>query len=198
MKKLIAALLIGFSANVFAIPMDNLGFESGLTGYTTAGDVSTVGGAVAVGGTVYSPTEGASMAQLTGCGVNTAQYGGTCGATMTTTLTLYAGQSFSFDWAFLGGDYIPFNDFSLFVGDTGYLLSNIATVGDYGDSGWQTFTWVAAADFSGDITWVVSNFSDTALQSTLLVDNIQTVSEPAMLALFSLGLIGLGVARRRV
>ena len=39
---------------------------------------------------------------------------GTVGSILETAITLAPGEKFSFDWAFLGNDLIPYNDFALF------------------------------------------------------------------------------------
>jgi hypothetical protein len=53
-------------------------------------------------------------------GVNTSQFfnataqAGTVGSMLETAITLNPGAPFSFDWAFLGNDMSPWNDFALF------------------------------------------------------------------------------------
>ena len=53
-------------------------------------------------------------------GVTTSQFSnatgqaGTVGSILETALTLTPGTTFSFDWAFLGSDFSPWNDFALF------------------------------------------------------------------------------------
>jgi hypothetical protein len=39
---------------------------------------------------------------------------GTVGSILETAITLAPGEKFSFDWAFLGNDLTPYNDFALF------------------------------------------------------------------------------------
>jgi hypothetical protein len=104
----------------------NLGFENGnLTGYNVLPNSSFANvyhSVKATLGTVYAPTEGVYLAGLLGLstGVNTSQFhngtgqAGTVGAILETGITLAAGAPFSFDWAFLASDTIPWDDFSLF------------------------------------------------------------------------------------
>jgi hypothetical protein len=103
----------------------NQGFELGnLTGYTLVGtSFATVSTSeTAVNYTTYSPTQGDFLAVIQGLynGVATSQFSnasgqaGTVGSILETEITLAAGGTFSFDWAFLGNDFSPWNDFALF------------------------------------------------------------------------------------
>jgi hypothetical protein len=107
----------------------NQGFELGnLTGYILASDssgtsfamVSTA--ATAISGNTYVPTQGDFLLVLQGIsnGVPTSGFPnatgqiGTVGSILETAITLAPGEKFSFDWAFLGNDFSPYNDFALF------------------------------------------------------------------------------------
>jgi hypothetical protein len=103
----------------------NQGFELGnLTGYNLVGtSFANVSDSVtAYSYTTYTPTVGYYFADLQGLynGVATSQFSnatgqaGTVGSILETALTLGAGATFSFDWAFLGSDFSPWNDFALF------------------------------------------------------------------------------------
>jgi hypothetical protein len=114
----------------------NKGFELGnLTGYTLVGtSFATVSTSeTAISYNTYSPTQGEFLAVLQGLsnGVTTSQFhngtgqAGTVGSILETEITLAAGAQFSFDWAFLGNDFSPWNDFSLFYlkGEQGIVFS---------------------------------------------------------------------------
>jgi hypothetical protein len=107
----------------------NQGFDLGnLTGYVLASDgsgtsfatVST--SATANNGNTYTPTQGNSLLVIQGLssGVPTSGFRnatgqiGTVGSILETAITLAPGEQFTFDWAFLGNDLIPYNDFALF------------------------------------------------------------------------------------
>ncbi|MEW5894895.1 MAG: PEP-CTERM sorting domain-containing protein [Candidatus Omnitrophota bacterium] len=45
-------------------------------------------------------------------------------------------------------------------------------VGDFGESGWQNFSFTAANSFNGNIGFLVSDVGDILVPSTLLIDNI--------------------------
>jgi hypothetical protein len=103
----------------------NSGFELGnLTGYTLAGTsfANVSGSETAITYNTYTPTQGDFMAVIQGLsnGVTTSQFSnatgqaGTVGSILETTLTMTAGSTFSFDWAFLGNDFSPWNDFAMF------------------------------------------------------------------------------------
>jgi hypothetical protein len=102
----------------------NLGFENGLKGFTLVGtsfaNVST--SETLANYNTYSPTQGDYFAVIQGLftGVSTFQFSnatgqaGTVGSILERAITLGAGAHFTFDWAFLGNDFSPWNDFGLF------------------------------------------------------------------------------------
>jgi hypothetical protein len=107
----------------------NQGFELGdLTGYILTSDSSGMSFAMvsitatAISGNTYVPTQGDFLLVLQGLssGVPTSGFSnatgqsGTVGSILETAITLAPGEKFSFDWAFLGNDLIPYNDFALF------------------------------------------------------------------------------------
>jgi hypothetical protein len=107
----------------------NPGFELGnLAGYVLVEDGSGTSFATvstsetAVSGNLYAPTEGDFLVVIQGLadGVATSGFSnatgqkGTVGSILETDITLAPGENFSFNWAFLGNDQSPYNDFALF------------------------------------------------------------------------------------
>jgi len=98
----------------------------------------------------------------------------TVGSAIQTTVTLAAGDTVSFTWDFVAHDYMPFNDFAFAtVNGAAYMLGSVQVVGDYGTTGWQTFTFTATEAGSYSFGVGVSNVNDSSLNSHLLVDNLQ-------------------------
>jgi VCBS repeat-containing protein len=157
------------------------GFESGFGDWQTLGSASLV---------TTRATEGTHSAMLGGNGASAAQLekflgldagklsqiGGntvTNGSAMKETVHLEAGQTLSFDFYFDGNDYLPYNDFAFVQDPDGHIsqLSNIATVGTNGDSGWLTHSFTA--QHTGDFTIAVGavNVRDTAGSPILYIDH---------------------------
>jgi hypothetical protein len=73
-------------------------------------------------GTIYGPTQGDWFCYLfgLGTGLNTSAFRnavgqlGTAGSILETAISLSAGCSFIFNWAFLAGDMSPYDDFAFF------------------------------------------------------------------------------------
>ena len=118
--------------------------------------------------------------------------------TASSSLSSYVSNVTSFDWFFGANDVLPYNDYAYFsLNSVSTTLSNIATVGNYGNSGWNTYTF--ASPFSGNLAFGVVNVGDNALSSQLFVENVTSaVPEPETYAmmLVGLGLVGFQLRRK--
>jgi len=83
-------------------------------------------------------------------------------------------QTFSFDWQFSTGDYLPFDDFAFIQidGQPVSLLSSVAGVGSGGNSGQQTLTHIFATPGTHQIVIGVSDAGDTSVNSALSISNL--------------------------
>jgi hypothetical protein len=185
--KLIAAalVLLPLSQAAYSATITNGNFSAGLTGWSAQGNVST--------------SSGYAVLSTAGSGESTGGFGGTNGSILSQAINASAGDTISFSYNFLAGDYLPYNDFSLVVGDSNNLLSNIAAVGDYGTTGWSTYSFVATANFT-NLFFIISNSGDTAADSSLYIDNVTVTNTPipAAVWLFGSALTGLvGIGKRR-
>lgn len=204
MKKygvLVAVVLVTycFAGSAHALAINNASFEKGLADWSvssSSGNVTVATSAVANSGVIYTPTAGNSMAVVNGTSF------------LSQISSWNTGDQISFDWAFLARDYAPFNDYSIFAvkdldGNVygSVRLSDVKTVGDYGDTGWQTYTYVFDSAFDGVIQFGSINSQDQALSSTLLVDNVKPPAQtpiPGAAWLFGSSLLGLlGIGNRK-
>lgn len=180
---LAVALLVSTQV-AMASSISNMGFESGMTGWTVAGT-----GGLVTSDTQFSPTFGDAVFS----GNNSGYISGASSISRIASIT--AGDTIDFMWRFIAGDYLPYNDLSFFVGNTYVQLASVATVGNYGDSGWQYFSWVSPTTYVGPVLWGIANVGDNLLSSTLLLD--ATVPLPGAALLFGSALLGAGALRRK-
>ena len=131
---------------------------------------------------------------------STAAFGGTDGTILSKDFTLGAGSTVSFQWDFSTNDYVPFYDFAdVVIGSHVFTLANVGTVGSYGNSDWQSFSYTLGSAMTGPIEFVVSNYADNSVSSTLNIKGVTVspVPESTNLALMMAGMGLLGVVARR-
>lgn len=173
----LAAALLASTQVAMASSVD-MGFESGnLSGWTSSGNASVT----SAPGYVYS---GKYAAEISGA------------STLQKMVYVAAGQTVDFMWRFIAGDYLPFNDFAFSVNGSGYTkLADVASVGNYGDSGWNYFKWTVNPTYNGPLLFSVVNIGDNAVDSKLLLD--APVPLPGAALLFGSALLGAGALRRK-
>ncbi len=96
----------------------------------------------------------------------------TNGSAMQTVIDVKTGDVVSFEYIFSTNDYAPYNDFALVkIGGDSFKLSDVNAVGDFGASdGWQKFQYIATSN--GKLNLAVANLLDTAVSSSLMIDNV--------------------------
>lgn len=200
---LATAATLALSAQAQAATLVNAGFEAGLTGWTASNGlvdvVTSTGDALAQ---PYAPQEGQAFARLT------AGEPDDVFTELSQTFTVNAAFRISGSAAFLAFDYLPYDDVALIhvFGPSGtrvLFTSSVATVGDYGASGWRTFESDVLAAGTYTLVAGVSDAFEPGGSSQLLLDAIQVrsvgtvVPEPSAWALMIAGFGGVGAALRR-
>jgi VCBS repeat-containing protein len=98
------------------------------------------------------------------------------GSAIASTLLLAAGTyTLSFDWRYQTEDSYspPWNDFAFMsIGGVVYVLTDVATVGDYSDSGWQHFTVTVNLSGATTLGFGAMNTGDEWIDGALLVDHV--------------------------
>lgn len=195
---LAATAAIAVATPAFAAsPLVNPGFETGdLSGWTVNQPGLT---SVVTNFNGYNPYQGEFFAVLSaGAGTNSA-------TVVSQLFNMTAGETFYVATAFLGGDYLPFND-SGAVGVLNFLTSDntvlfskdIATVGNYGSTPWKVVSFTAPNTGTYYLSGNVKNVGDNLQNSYLLLDSASGVPEASTWAMMILGLGAVGgILRRR-
>jgi hypothetical protein len=180
-----AVSMFALAAGAQAGPV-NLGFETGdLSGWTASG----FAGAVTSYG-AFTPAYGKYLGFIqAGCGADVY-------CSLSQTFSLTAGETIKGVVGFQANDYLPYNDYAdLNVNGTVLFTSDVAAVGDYGNTGWVPWSYTAASAGSYTLTLEVANNLDNALSSGAVLDS--AVPEPSTWAMMALGFAGLAFAAAR-
>jgi hypothetical protein len=195
-KMLLAAALSVAAISAPALAVVNAGFETGdLSGWTAVGGASAVTSHSAGNSSnTWAPVEGNFFARLT-AGLGTGVY-----STLTQTFSLAANQTISGYVGYQAEDYQPFTDDAfLTIGSTVLFTASTFTVGDFGSSGWQAWSFTAPTAGSYTLQLGVRNTSDNVNTPSAMLDGVSTavVPEPQTWALMIIGFGLVGVASRR-
>lgn len=206
-KTLFLTMLFCFTltGTAHAVPITNGSFESGLTGWTSAGNVNVVNSQIVTDGSFFStttmmPTDGNNFAAISA---------DLPSSSLTSDgFSVEIGDEISFDWFFSAEDYFPFNDlagYSINLISAGAvvdanILSSVVSVGDYGLTGWNTASILSPVAGNVSLQFYSVNTGDGLLASVLGVDNVSSVSSVPVvpsLALFGIGALAFAGTRRR-
>jgi hypothetical protein len=187
---LLAAFLMSAPASA---AVTNLGFEQGLTGWTATGDVavdnsSAFNGSFSALLTAEVPHNGAP-------------------SSLSQAFNLNSGETFTFYAQFTG--VLPSNGpnpngldtANISVGLAGQpsnVLLSWALPANEGQGGWQAITFTAPTTGLFEFRAQIDNVANSAGLSTLRIDGISAVPEPATWAMMILGFAAVGfIAHRR-
>lgn len=183
----LAAVLLGSTQVATAASVvPNMGFESGLAGWTA---VAGTGGSAGFVSNPVEAFEGNNYGRIAGNGA------------LTTFANVIVGNTYDFMFRFITTDYDPFDDQAvLFKINAVSILANVIATGNISgntyDSGWQYFSFVSPVTTqSGMISFSLYNALDSAEDSQLLLD--ATVPLPGAALLFGSALLGAGALRRK-
>jgi hypothetical protein len=201
----ILALLAALPGPVWAVGA-NMGFEDGEdpTGWTvippSGENVEVTSGLIGQG---YLATEGANFALL-----NTGAPGSL--TSISQVFDVVAGSTLAFDWFFYARDVRPNNDsvkYEIWYGQTHVeeVLADVNGVGDFGQTGWNTKTYIFPVSFSGTATFlfgIADGGGDRipwgpTSDSFAGLDNVRIIPEPLTVLGVLAGVGGLGGYLRR-
>jgi hypothetical protein len=160
-------LVLGF-AGVASAGLVNPGFETGnFTGWTVNDSTLTgvVTGATTYQGYPIAPKAGTYFASAkAGLGVDVP-------TTISQTVSLAAGETVQ-GWAkYAAHDYYPFNDYAyVSVNGSNVWYADTASVGDYGFTDWDLWSFTAPVAGSYTFVYAVVNAIDNALSSYAYFD----------------------------
>jgi hypothetical protein len=190
---------LSVSASAFASAnIVNGDFATGdLTGWSSVGNVGVSSNVAGLITNYASADDVAALLGTTHDALN--NVGGvtaTIGSAIAQTFTMDKDGSVSFTWAHNSGDYMPFNDFSVVSIDGNLtLLSNVASTGNFGSTGWKTSTFSLSAG-THTIGFGIVNALDGSVDSNLQIAGVQAVPEPMSMVALATGAAAL-LRRRR-
>lgn len=165
----------------------NIGFEDGnAAGWTVNGNggaTTSVGGFTAAFGNWFGYVESGAE------GVN---------QTLTQVFALTAGQTLKGAVGFSTTDYLPYNDRGfLRINGENIFTASVASVGDYGSTGWVNWSFIAPTTGNYTLRLGVRNVLDNAAPSFAVLD-ASVVPEPStwVMMIAGFGLVGLGARGR--
>ena len=181
------AMIVMLAAASFAVPahanlVTNGGFETGnFNGWTQTGNTTSTGVALTFG--VFTPSQGSFFAAF-------GPVGSPGGISQTLATTAGGAYTLSFDLANPQGG----TPSSYSVSVDGNVLDSLTNPATFGYST-RSFSFIATSA----ATVLAFNFRHDPVYFTLdnVIVDAAEVPEPAMLGLFGLGAIGLGLSRRR-
>ncbi len=167
----------------------NNSFETGDTSGWNVG-----GGFAATSYGVFTPTNGSYLAVATG-GFGVGVY-----ANLSQTFVVSAGGTITGDFGFQANDYFPYNDDGFVAVNGNNLLAySVASVGNYGNSGWQSFSFTAPTTGYYTLSFGAANQFDNSFNSGVVLDNVVVngVPDAATWAMMIAGFGLVGAAMRR-
>jgi hypothetical protein len=158
MRTVILAGLLALAAPAVAVA--SLDFESGTTaGWAASGNT---GATTSYG--AFTPAAGSFFGLVIGGEADVY-------STLTRVFTLGAGSNIHGVVGFQAGDYLPYDDDGyLAVNGVNIFTASVGSVGDYGNSGWQAFSFTAPTAGNYTFELGVRNRLDSGFSSAAVID----------------------------